>query len=163
MLTGMKSYRTPLVVVVGLLLNACTVNPVPPPVVDASDPPPPVTRDAPAAGPSKADATNATRSLLAAAETATQTNNHATAISYLERAVRLDPRNPELWLRLSKAHLADDNLSAATQHARKALALGSRDPAMTRAAWLQLAEIKEAQGNKAEADAIRRQYERYRG
>jgi predicted Zn-dependent protease len=162
MLTGMKSYRVITLGSAVVLLSACAINNAPPPVVEAGDPPPPVVRDETQA-PAPPDATAATRSLLAAAETATEANNHSTAISYLERAVRLDPRNPQLWLRLSQAHLADGNLPAATQHARKALALGSRDPAITRSAWLQLAAIKDAQGDKAEADAIRRQYRTYQG
>lgn len=86
-----------------------------------------------------------------------------TAVTYLERAVRIDPRNATLWIELSAAHLADNNLAAANQHVRKAIALAGQDQALTRAAWLQMADIREAEGNRSEADAIRRRFAALRG
>ena len=86
-----------------------------------------------------------------------------TAITYLERAVRIDPRNAELWTELSAAHLADNNLAAANQHVRKAIALAGDDPALSRSAWLQMADIRQAEGNRSEADAIRRRFSAVRG
>ncbi len=113
----------------------------------------------------------ATNTLLAAATKASQNNDHNNAVVYLERAIRIDPRNAALWLRLSATHLANHDLAAANQHARKAIALagsttGSKtgsNSELTRSAWFQMADIKEAEGKRAEADSIRRRYRRYRG
>ena len=107
--------------------------------------------------------TAATASLLAAAEAATERQSYTDAISYLERAVRIEPRNAQLWIELSNAHLASGNTVAANQHVRKAIALAGEDPELTRHAWLQLADVREAEGNLSEARAIRRRYASMRG
>ena len=102
--------------------------------------------------------TAATATLLAAAKTAIEDDQPRNAVAYLERAVRIDPRNPELWIKLSAAHLADGNIAAANQHARKAIALAGDNDMLVRDAWLQMADIRDVEGNTAEARAIRRRY-----
>lgn len=154
-----------------LLLTACTTStPNLPPVLDREGPPP-IERDTqqsnPEIGRETQNSNAATNALLAAATNASQNNDHNNAIVHLERAIRIDPRNAALWLRLSAAHLANHDLAAANQHARKAIALaGSKtgsNSELTRSAWFQMADIKEAEGKRAEADSIRRRYRRYRG
>jgi len=159
--------------VLSVSLGACATSPTPPPVVAGEASAPiqrePVNRSAPAAtsGPTASAATPrptaATASLLAAANSASEQQNFGDAISYLERAVRIEPRNANLWIELSDAHLASGNTTAANQHVRKAIALAGSDPALTRLAWLQLADVREAEGNRSEARAIRRRYSRERG
>ena len=105
----------------------------------------------------------ATLALLDQADEASARSDHQIAIAYLERAVRIEPRNADLWIRLSAAHLHQGNLSAASQHVRKAIALAGTDSQLQRRAWLQLADIRDAEGNNAEADAIRRRYAVLRG
>ena len=51
------------------------------------------------------------------------------AAASLERAVRIEPANPWLWLELAKVHFASGNLSQAESHARKALSLAGQDVA----------------------------------
>ena len=154
--------------VVLLVLGACASSPTPPPVVEGTGSAP-IERDSvsqPGAGDSSTTApqtTAATATLLAAAATASEAQNYNDAISYLERAVRIEPRNPKLWIELSDAHLASGNTNAANQHVRKAIALAGNDGELTRQAWLQLADVREAEGNLSEAKAIRRRYARARG
>ena len=154
-------------------LTACSVSPTQPPVEEGSAAPP-IERepgavpDSPAAGTIPDTAANtrptaATASLLAAAAAATERESYTDAISYLERAVRIEPRNAQLWIALSDAHLGSGNLVAANQHVRKAIALAGSDPELTRSAWLQLADVREAEGNLSEARAIRRRYTQMRG
>ncbi len=100
--------------------------------------------------------------LLASARDASRSNDHASAIVTLERAIRITPRNSELWTALAQAHAAKADYKIATQHARKAIALAGSDTLLERNAWLALAEIKEAQGEYNEARAIRRRYARVR-
>ena len=135
-------------------LSACATNTPPPPVEEASDP---IQRDAP---PPERDASsnNAARALLAQADTAMEQEDLRTAVAYLERAIRLEPRDAELWLRLADAHLSDNNLPAANQHVRKAIALAGENQNLSRSAWLKLADIREAEGKVAEAEALRSRY-----
>jgi cytochrome c-type biogenesis protein CcmH/NrfG len=81
----------------------------------------------------------------------------------LERAVRIEPREALLWIRLSRAHLAQGEMRAAFQHARKAIALAGSDSSKFSAAWLQLANVFTAQGKNAEAQQIRRRFSRSSG
>lgn len=146
-----------------LWLAACAATPSAPPTVEEGQATAPIEREIePAPAPVDEPApqpTAATLALVSAAQTAMAEEQHDSAIAYLERAVRIDPRNAELWIELSAAHLADNNLAAATQHVRKAIALAAQDPALTRRAWLQMADIREAEGNASEARAIRRRYQ----
>jgi tetratricopeptide (TPR) repeat protein len=145
------------------LLGACASQPGSPPVTER-DSPPPVQRDeSPAPPPSEPRYQAATTTLLAQADAAAQADDLGSAIAYLERAVRIEPRDPQLWIRLSQAHVDNEDYPAATQHARKAIALAGQDPAASRAAWLQLANVKQAEGNTSEANSIRRRYRHERG
>ena len=148
-----------------LTLAACASAPTPNPAPSAKATAPAVERRKPA--PPKTN-TDATFALLSEADNALGAAQPKRAILLLERAVRIEPRNFELWIRLSRAHLATDNLNAAMQHARKAIALadiavGIRIDAARAKAWLQFAEVLEYRGQKQEADSIRRRYGQQRG
>ena len=106
---------------------------------------------------------SAAQTLLARANTALRDNAPATAILLLERAVRIEPREAQLWMRLSKAHLDKGETQIALQHARKAIALAGTDRNKQTGAWLQLANVYEAQGRDSDALSIRQRYERGSG
>ncbi|MDA8703552.1 tetratricopeptide repeat protein [Pseudomonadales bacterium] len=106
---------------------------------------------------------SAAKILLAQADTALAQQAPAQAIVLLERAIRIDPREALLWIRLSRAHLAQGHTQAASQHARKAIALAGSDAVKTGQAWLQLADVLEAQGERQQAASLRRRYTRYAG
>ena len=149
-----------------LWLTGCATPQTTPPVIEESGATP-IEREVgeadTAATQTTPDTSAATVTLLAQAQAAMADAAPQTAITYLERAVRIDPRNAELWTELSAAHLADNNLAAANQHVRKAIALAGDDPALSRSAWLQMADIRQAEGNRSEADAIRRRFSAVRG
>jgi Tfp pilus assembly protein PilF len=86
-----------------------------------------------------------------------------TAIVLLERAIRIEPREASLWVRLSEVHLSQRDDVTAFQHARKAIALAGSDSNKAAAAWLQLAKVYEAQGKNREARQIRQRYSSARG
>lgn len=100
----------------------------------------------------------ATRVLLQQAGTAAGRHDHSTAIVYLERAVRIDPRDARLWSALARSHLAIQNLSAAEQHARKAVSMSSADPGVSEDAWLTLADVYDALGEPDTARDIRSRF-----
>lgn len=106
---------------------------------------------------------SAAQTLLAQANTALRDNAPATAIVLLERAVRIEPREAQLWMRLSKAHLDKGETQIALQHARKAIALAGTDQNKQTGAWLQLANVYEAQGRDGDARNIRQRYGRGSG
>ena len=144
-----------------LIAAGCTTNPSPPPVTDASDRAP-IERDQPVESVER-HTDSATTTLLARANDALSDDDQRTAIAYLERAIRISPRDSELWILLSSAHLQDENISAAEQHARKAIALSSSDPFLHQQAWLQLADVLDAKGEASEARSIRRRYRNAQG
>ena len=154
-----------------LLLSACastTTKPAPArgdtPITTAN-PAPSTPASNRTASPTK---TSATFALLSAADEALAGKQPEQAILLMERAVRIEPRNFELWIRLSRAHLASGNLAPAIQHARKAIALAEissseSSRANQAKAWLQYAKVLDAQGNTREAASIRSRYRRQRG
>ena len=154
-----------------LLLSACastTTKPAPTrgdtPITTAN-PAPSTPAPNRTASPTK---TSATFALLSAADEALAGKQPEQAILLMERAVRIEPRNFELWIRLSRAHLASGNLAPAIQHARKAIALAEissseSSRANQAKAWLQYAKVLDAQGNTREAASIRSRYRRQRG
>ena len=154
-----------------LLLSACastTTKPAPArgdtPITTAN-PAPSTPAPNRTASPTK---TSATFALLSAADEALAGKQPEQAILLMERAVRIEPRNFELWIRLSRAHLASGNLAPAIQHARKAIALAEissseSSRANQAKAWLQYAKVLDAQGNTREAASIRSRYRQQRG
>jgi Tfp pilus assembly protein PilF len=66
-------------------------------------------------------------------------------------------------MHLSKAHLDKGETQIALQHARKAIALAGTDRNKQTGAWLQLANVYEAQGRDSDALSIRQRYGRGSG
>ena len=73
------------------------------------------------------------------------------AASTLERAVRIEPRNPTLWTELARLRLATGEAPAAESLARKAVALSSGNPHAASEAWRVVADSLKAQRRNAEA------------
>lgn len=103
------------------------------------------------------------QTLLAQADEALTAQRPSTAIVLLERAIRIEPREASLWIKLSEVHLSQRDDITAFQHARKAIALAGSDTNKAAAAWLQLAKVYEVQGKTREATQIRQRYSRARG
>ena len=81
----------------------------------------------------------------------------AQAAATLERALRIEPENPLVWIELGRVRLAESNPAQADAMARKALALASGDTAAQSSAWRLIADSQRARGNNgAAADADRR-------
>ena len=84
----------------------------------------------------------------------------ALAISYVERALRIKPKNAELWLELAQLHLEAMEYGEAEQVARKALLFTQDRIDQTRNAWLIIATALEASGDKDQAAIIRKRWRR---
>lgn len=96
----------------------------------------------------------ATRSLVTQAHTLLAHGDIDGASATLDRALRIEPSNPLLWIELGRVRLVDGNAHQAEVCARKALALASGDPAAQGQAGRVLADALRAQGRNQEAQQI---------
>ena len=95
----------------------------------------------------------ATGALVAQAQTAGGHGDYLTAMSTLERAVRIEPRNPLVWIEMAKVRLAAGEAQQAESVARKAVALSEGDQRTSNEAWKQVALALKAQNRNPEAAA----------
>lgn len=116
----------------------------PPPSVPAPQPlPEPVSRE-PVLGP-------ASRALVSQAQTQLASKNYAVAASSIERALRIEPENPLLWIELGKVRQAEGNYVQAENMGHKAVATSVNAPKAQAAAWRLIAESLRARGKNTEA------------
>jgi Tfp pilus assembly protein PilF len=114
-----------------------------PPPVEESPPAPPPPRE-PTLGP-------ASRALVGQAQTQLATKNYAVAASTIERALRIEPDNPLLWIELGKVRLAEGNFSQAENMGRKAVSMTVHTPRAQSSAWHLIAESFRGRGKNVEA------------
>lgn len=95
----------------------------------------------------------ATNALVTQAHGASMKGDNLTAMSTLERAVRIEPRNPLVWIEIAKVRLASGEAPQAESVARKAVALSEGDLRTSGEAWKQVAAALRAQGKNPEAAA----------
>jgi hypothetical protein len=96
---------------------------------------------------------------LGPAATALVTQAHAQAgggdfgqaAATLERALRIEPDNPLLWIELGRVRLGEGNAAQADAMGRKAVALATGDPGAQAAAWRLIADSLRARGRNPEA------------
>ncbi len=156
-----------------LALSACTLpNPYSPPSRPATVPPPtspgstpslparapgeaarePVTAPAPAPPPARNYTLSpASQALVSQARTQAAAGDHTLASSTIERALRIEPDNPLLWIELSRIRLAEGNYAQAESLGRKAVSLATGDARAEATAWRMIAESLRARGRNAEA------------
>lgn len=124
-------------------------RPIPPPD-QPGEPPPRVPEPAPAPVIQEPVLGAASRSLVGQAQVQLQSGNHALAASSIERALRIEPDNPLLWIELGNIRQAEGNYVQAENMGRKALSL-SNAPQASSAAWRLIAESLRARGRGGEA------------
>lgn len=93
----------------------------------------------------------ASRALVNQAQTQVATKNYAVAASSIERALRIEPSNPLLWIELGKVRLAEGNYVQAENMARKAVSMAVNAPRAQSSAWRLIAESYRARGRNIEA------------
>lgn len=147
-------------------------KPVQPPKPVAKPVPPPATRYLPTPPPvaqpqiAMATAVPAARALLDKARLARRQGLLPEADALLERALRLAPRDSELYLETALVRLQQKNFAAASQFAQKSLSmLGGADALSSRQqrleAWGIIAESREALGDDAGAEKARLEVQRW--
>jgi len=99
----------------------------------------------------------ATRSLVAQARTQVARGDLPAASSTLDRALRIEPNNPLLWVELGRLRLAESDAHQAEGCGRKALALASGDRIAQAQAGRLLADALRGQGRNQEARQVESQ------
>jgi cytochrome c-type biogenesis protein CcmH/NrfG len=79
------------------------------------------------------------------------------ASATLDRALRIEPNNPLLWIEIGRLRMAENDAHQAEGCGRKALALASGDRGTQAQAGRLLADALRAQGRNPEAIEVERQ------
>jgi Tfp pilus assembly protein PilF len=133
--------------------NPGAIPPQAPPPAPVPAPLPPAA-PRPQAPPRENHLSPATRSLVAQAHRLLAHGDIDGASSTLDRALRIEPSNPLLWIELGRVRLTEGDAHQAEVCARKALALASGDHAAQAQAGLVLADALRAQGRNPEAQEV---------
>lgn len=110
----------------------------------------------PSSGPAGSPAVVA---LLNDAQQQAQAGHRGRAVAVLERALRIEPRNPVLWHRLASLRLQQQRYGQAESLALKSNSLAGSDEALRARNWQVIAEARQGRGDSAGA---RRAYDRAR-
>jgi Tfp pilus assembly protein PilF len=128
----------------------------PPSTTSPLTPVPPAQAPAPTA-PKQFHLGPASTALVTQAHQQVASGDLAQAAATLERALRIEPDNPLVWIELGRVRLAENNPAQADSMGRKALALATGDASAQSSAWHLIADALRARGdNDGAADAERR-------
>jgi Tfp pilus assembly protein PilF len=153
------------VLVAAAMLAACpgpSLRPSPgePSGIEQQPPPPPATAPIPSPAPRppppprENHLSPATGSLVTQAHSLMARSDFDGASATLDRALRIEPNNPLLWIERGKLRLAERDLRQAESCARKALALASGDRAAQAQSGHLLADALRAQNRNQEAHDV---------
>jgi Flp pilus assembly protein TadD len=73
------------------------------------------------------------------------------AVATLERALRIEPDNPLVWLELGQVHLSAQNAPQAESMGRKAVALATGNPGVVANGWRLIGDALRARGRDLSA------------
>ncbi len=87
---------------------------------------------------------------MTAAQAQVKAKNYPVAAASIERALRIEPGNPLLWIELGKVRYAEGNYVQAENMGRRAVSL-SKAPQASSSAWELIADSLRARGKTKEA------------
>jgi tetratricopeptide (TPR) repeat protein len=137
----------------GPVLKTPTEEIIPPGAETVIETPPPVV-ELPRERPSRPPATlaPASRALVAQAEAQRRKGDLPGASVSLDRALRIEPNNPLLWIETGRLRMDQRNFAQAENMARKALSMSVGDDTTQSAAWDLIGQSLKARGRNAEAE-----------
>lgn len=94
----------------------------------------------------------AANALVEQASREAASGNPQLAQSTLERALRIEPANPLLWIMLGQAHESEGQYELAGSMGRKAVQLATGDPRAQASAWRLIGDSLRARGRNEEAN-----------
>jgi tetratricopeptide (TPR) repeat protein len=95
----------------------------------------------------------ASRALVSQAQTQRRNGDLPGATVSLERALRIEPNNPLLWIEMGRLRMDQRNYPQAENMGRKALAMSVGDDKTQAAAWQLVGDSLKARGKNPEAQA----------
>ncbi|MFZ0007129.1 MAG: tetratricopeptide repeat protein [Steroidobacteraceae bacterium] len=116
----------------------------PPPATPAPAPPP---KQPGAPPPRQFHMGAAATALVGQAQNQARAGNYAQASVTLERALRIEPDNPLVWIEYGRVELGAGDAAQADGMGRKALQLATGDPSAQASAWHLIADSLRARGN----------------
>jgi len=119
------------------------------PVID-TPPPSQLPRERPRSPP--ATLSPASRTLVTQAQAQRKKGDLPGATVSLERALRIEPRNPLLWLEMGRLRMDQHNYLQAENMGRKALSMSVGDDSTQSAAWRLIADSLRARDRNPEAE-----------
>jgi len=124
-----------------------------PPPEEVIEAPPPVQlpKERPRTPP--ATLSPASRALVSQAQAQRQKGDLPGATVSLERALRIEPSNPLLWIEMGRLRMDQRNYPQAENMARKALSMSVGDDRTQAAAWQLVGDSLRARGNNPQAQA----------
>lgn len=175
-MTQYSHLRIGMIAAAACVIQACSSVPVsrlPPPVVEQGIPAPPDQRVPEHSQPGQAPVPGrvvtparpqspAVVALLGQAEQQANDGNLESASASLERALRIDPRNPVLWHHLATVRLAQGQSAQAEQLAVKSNSLAPGNAVQQALNWQLIAQARREQGDTsgaAQADQRARELE----
>jgi Tfp pilus assembly protein PilF len=132
---------------VALLVAGCATTPAPPPTPEQKPEPPPVV------APTPSKETIAVAGLMDTARSEAAAGNLAAAAASLERALRIEPRNPRLWHELARVRLKQGQHAQAENVAARSNSWAGDDKALRAENWRLIAETRRARGDTEGAQA----------
>ncbi len=152
--------RAPALVLLLVITGGCAVAPAPstpasaPASVPASSDP---GATPPAPSPQVPAASPAVVALTEQAALASSAGDHDNAATLLERALRMEPRNAELWHALAATRLRAGDDQQAEQFALRSLGLTADRGDLRERNWLLIAQARAQRGDTAGSQAARQQ------
>ena len=117
---------------------------------------------APAPLPAPRAETPAIALLMDTARADTEAGRLSNAAASLERALRIEPRNPRLWQELARVRLKQGDYAQAENVARRSNSWAGGEAALRAENWRLIAQAREARGDAAGARAALEAAERQR-
>jgi len=147
---------------VALLVAGCeTVPPVTEPKPEPAAPPPVAEPPAPPAPAPSAKTENiAVAGLMETARADAAAGKLSSAAAAIERALRIEPRNPRLWQELARIRLQQRQFIQAESVAARSNSWAGSDNALRAENWRLIAEAREARGDSDGARAARESAEK---
>jgi tetratricopeptide (TPR) repeat protein len=123
------------------MLAGCAATQEPAPTGEAKAPPV-------VAAPAPHKESVAIAGLMDSARTDLASGRLANAAASLERALRIEPRNPRLWHELARVRLKQQQYAQAESVAARSNSWAADDPALRAENWRLIAETRDARGDK---------------
>jgi tetratricopeptide (TPR) repeat protein len=158
-----RSMRT-LLALLAVVIGGCATVQQPAPVLEPAPLEPAPLEPAPAPAPPPAARTErpVIAGLLDGARADAAAGRLANAAASLERALRIEPRNPRLWQELARVRLKQGEYAQAESTAARSNSWAGGDSALRAENWRLIAQAREARGDAEGARAALEAAERQR-